>query len=60
MHDNVRRGSESLGGQGAKKAAMSYATLYRLSHWDGHEIRGDNGRHFITSGESPEKFLLNQ
>jgi LmbE family N-acetylglucosaminyl deacetylase len=33
MADNVRRGSEVVGGQGAGDAQMRFATLYRVREW---------------------------
>jgi LmbE family N-acetylglucosaminyl deacetylase len=33
MADNVRRGGELIGGQGAVVPAISFATLYRLGQW---------------------------
>jgi LmbE family N-acetylglucosaminyl deacetylase len=35
MVDNVRRGSEWLGGQGGAAPDFSFATLYRVSRWSG-------------------------
>ncbi len=33
MQDNVRRGSELIGGAGSAAAAFEFATLYRLERW---------------------------
>ena len=33
MADNVRRGSERVGGQGGSAPAFHFATLYRLREW---------------------------
>jgi N-acetylglucosamine malate deacetylase 1 len=33
MHDNVRRGSELIGGKGAAAVDFQFATLYRLRKW---------------------------
>jgi hypothetical protein len=33
MADNVRRGSELVGGQGAASPDFHFATLYRLGEW---------------------------
>ena len=38
MADNVRRGGEILGGQGAAVPAIRFATLYRLSRWGGGRL----------------------
>ncbi|MEP4076587.1 PIG-L deacetylase family protein [Haloferula sp.] len=35
MQDNVRRGSELVGGQGGEAPGFSFATLYRLRKWQG-------------------------
>jgi len=52
MQDNVRRGSELVGGQGGAAPQFGFATLYRLRAWrDGavHEIRA-GGRN-LSLGE---------
>jgi hypothetical protein len=44
MQDNVRRGSELVGGQGGAAPAYGFATLYRLRAWrDGQvaEVQAD-------------------
>ena len=33
MQDNVRRGSEVVGGQGGQACAFDFATLYRVNRW---------------------------
>ena len=38
MQDNVRRGGELVGGQGGAAPSFSFATLYRLRRWTGHEL----------------------
>jgi LmbE family N-acetylglucosaminyl deacetylase len=38
MADNVRRGSELVGGQGGTPPDFHFATLYRLSHWQGARL----------------------
>ena len=43
MSDNVRRGSERVGGQGGAAAGFTFATLYRLEHWDGQCCRALTG-----------------
>lgn len=35
MQDNVRRGSELIGGQGHEAPSFGFATLYRLGKWQG-------------------------
>ncbi len=39
MVDNVRRGGELVGGQGAAAPNFPFATLYRLRHWRGGRLR---------------------
>jgi LmbE family N-acetylglucosaminyl deacetylase len=38
MQDNVRRGSELVGGQGGKAANFGFATLYRLRAWKDQKL----------------------
>lgn len=38
MLDNVRRGSELVGGQGGAAPDFTFATLYRLRRWNGAKI----------------------
>ncbi len=38
MQDNVRRGSELVGGQGQAAPDFTFATLYRLRRWNGSEL----------------------
>ena len=38
MQDNVRRGSELVGGQGEAAPDWTFATLYRLRRWRGGAI----------------------
>lgn len=39
MQDNVRRGSELVGGQGEAAPDFTYATLYRLRRWSGGQFQ---------------------
>jgi len=54
MADNVRRGGERVGGQGAQAPDFTYATLYRISHWNGSSLSPamDGGR-MLSATESP-------
>jgi len=54
MMDNVRRGSEVVGGQGAAAPDFSFATLYRLRRWAGGKLENvfDGGR-LLSSRENP-------
>lgn len=38
MADNVRRGGELVGGQGGRAPSFTFATLYRVSQWDGRGL----------------------
>jgi len=38
MADNVRRGSELVGGQGGEVPDFRFATLYRLRAWNGTDL----------------------
>jgi len=53
MMDNVRRGSELVGGQGGAAPEFAFATLYRLRRWreGGFEPLHEGGR-FVGAGES--------
>ena len=46
MQDNVRRGSELVGGQGESAPDFSFATLYRASRWNAKQLvpAWDGGR----------------
>lgn len=53
MQDNVRRGSELVGGQGGAAPEFGFATLYRLRKWlEGHREEVSGGRNLALS-ESP-------
>jgi LmbE family N-acetylglucosaminyl deacetylase len=54
MQDNVRRGSELLGGAGSAAARFSFATLYRLERWrDGQLEPAFAGTLPLASGDDP-------
>ena len=38
MQDNVRRGSEVVGGQGGQATTFDFATLYRLNRWEKNKL----------------------
>ena len=60
MQDNVRRGGELVGGQGAAAPDYRFATLYRVGRWrDGgrHELPLGHSR-FLPSGEHRMKQWL--
>ena len=43
MQDNVRRGGELVGGQGAAAPDFTFATLYRLSRWSEGRLQPQTG-----------------
>jgi len=55
MQDNVRRGSELVGGQGEAAPRWLFATLYRLRRWDGSAFQDviPKGQ-LLSSGDRPE------
>jgi LmbE family N-acetylglucosaminyl deacetylase len=51
--DNVRRGSERVGGQGAKGDSFDFAMLYRHDRWENGQIAvNSNGRAIVGPDES--------
>jgi LmbE family N-acetylglucosaminyl deacetylase len=58
MSDNVRRGSELVGGQGGAAPGFTFATLYRLRRWNGSELCEvlDKGT-FLGAGDSPARLF---
>jgi LmbE family N-acetylglucosaminyl deacetylase len=54
MIDNVRRGSELIGGQGAGAPEFIFATLYRVSRWSDGKLNPalERGK-FLRSQEDP-------
>ena len=54
MQDNVRRGSELVGGQGGAAAQFMFAQVYRLRRWNGHQIEDcQSGGRFLPMGTNP-------
>jgi len=52
MMDNVRRGSELVGGQGGKAPGFTFAALYRLRKWSrGRLEKTFDGGKFLACGE---------
>jgi hypothetical protein len=58
MMDNVRRGTELIGGQGASAPRFGFATLYRLRGWKDGDFYGvlDEGR-VISADDSLEALI---
>jgi LmbE family N-acetylglucosaminyl deacetylase len=54
MQDNVRRGSELVGGQGGAAPSFEFATLYRLRAWCGGKVEEvQSGGRNLPLGENP-------
>ena len=51
MSDNVRRGAELVGGQGAQKPDFEFAVLYRLGKLENGEIRFSKNKRIISSSD---------
>ncbi len=58
MQDNVRRGSELVGGQGGAAPDYLFATLHRLRRWENGELRAcySGGRN-LGAGDPPERLF---
>jgi N-acetylglucosamine malate deacetylase 1 len=58
LMDNVRRGGELVGGQGAAAPDFTFATLYRLRHWRNGQFSEvlEKGR-FISANDSLTKTI---
>jgi LmbE family N-acetylglucosaminyl deacetylase len=58
LQDNVRRGAELVGGQGATAPDFMFATLYRLRQWKNGRIENvfNSGRQ-ISATENPASLL---
>lgn len=58
MQDNVRRGGELVGGQGAAAPDFTFATLYRLSRWSDGRLQPQTGagRFLASSGSISQLF----
>jgi LmbE family N-acetylglucosaminyl deacetylase len=55
MMDNVRRGGELVGGQGGAAPDFTFATLYRLRHWEnGRFVQATGKGRFISVTEPVE------
>ncbi len=57
MQDNVRRGSELVGGQGGVAPDFIFATLYRLRRWDGTQLQPALDRPRIVPASQPLDFI---
>jgi len=53
MQDNVRRGGELVGGQGAEPPRFAFATLYRLQKWVHRKLEpGQKAGKFVSCNDS--------
>jgi N-acetylglucosamine malate deacetylase 1 len=59
MQDNVRRGSELVGGQGGAAPDFTFATLYRLRRWENGRVQAiyQGGRN-LPETEKPESLFV--
>lgn len=58
MQDNVRRGGELVGGQGAAAPDFTFATLYRLSRWNNGALQPGLGTgQILASTDSPDQLF---
>jgi N-acetylglucosamine malate deacetylase 1 len=57
MQDNVRRGSELVGGQGNATLNFPFATLYRLSRWREGVLQAETGPKFLSMGDDAKQLL---
>jgi N-acetylglucosamine malate deacetylase 1 len=58
MQDNVRRGSELVGGQGQAAARFMFAQVYRLRRWNGSQVEEcfSGGRFLATTANAAGLF----
>jgi hypothetical protein len=58
MMDNVRRGSELVGGQGGTAPDFTFAALYRLRKWTGGQVEKvlDSGKQISAATNIGELF----
>ena len=58
LMDNVRRGGELVGGQGAAAPDFTFATLYRLRRWENREfVRGLEKGRFVAARDQIQSVL---
>jgi LmbE family N-acetylglucosaminyl deacetylase len=58
MQDNVRRGAEVVGGQGAEAPNFNFATLYRVNRWNGKGmVAAWEGGKMLPSKNSCDKLI---
>jgi hypothetical protein len=58
MQENVRRGSELVGGQGEAAPDWTFATLYRLRQWkNGAFVESLQKRRLLAATEDPAQLF---
>ena len=57
MSDNVRRGAELVGGQGAQKPDFEFAVLYRLGKFENGEIRFSKKKRLISNSDRADSIF---
>jgi len=59
MQDNVRRGSELVGGQGGAAARFMFAQVYRLRRWNGSQVEDCfTGGRFLPTATDPASLFV--
>jgi len=58
MQDNVRRGSELVGGQGGAAPSFGFATLYRLRHWRNGRVEDVTGGRNLGLADAPAALFV--
>jgi LmbE family N-acetylglucosaminyl deacetylase len=58
MQDNVRRGSELVGGQGESAPDFLFATLYRVRRWHGGKLEAAPAGRVLSAKDDPSRLLL--
>jgi LmbE family N-acetylglucosaminyl deacetylase len=58
LADNVRRGTEVVGGQGAASPGFKFATLYRQRRWSNSAWEPPIASNFLSAEKSPSALFL--
>jgi hypothetical protein len=57
MADNVRRGAEVCGGQGAAAPTFSFGTIYHIGHFDGKDLVATDKKFTISESDDIKAVL---
>ncbi|MBM3116652.1 PIG-L deacetylase family protein [Jeongeupia naejangsanensis] len=57
MADNVRRGAEVCGGQGAAAPTFSFGTIYKVSRFDGGQLLDNPAKYTLAEGDDIKALL---